>query len=154
MQSCHTTQRQLFRDSDANFVVHEQCYLCTAPLVSCCHVLLTNFRYYVSQVANNSIQLIAWAFKMDWQRHCLSLPELRISFVHAGDMFIGELACNVCCGAKHLTLHLWPLAYCLPKSHCSLLTASSLVVRFHCCMVNAHRSPIVTHMLVHNTQLL
>ena len=42
------------------------------------------------QISNNSIQLIAWALKVEWQRNHFSLPELHISFAHPGEHFLGE----------------------------------------------------------------
>ena len=50
---------------------------------------------HMPQIADNSIQLIAWAFKVEWQRHHFSLPELQISFAHPGEIFIG-MWCPVC----------------------------------------------------------
>jgi len=42
------------------------------------------------QIAEKSIQLIAWAFKVEWQRHDFSVSELQISFAHAGETFLGK----------------------------------------------------------------
>ncbi|DBA85851.1 hypothetical protein WJX77_011838 [Trebouxia sp. C0004] len=53
------------------------------PCLAALHVQLT-------KLADNSIQLIAWAFKVEWQRRHFSLPELQISFAHPGETFIGH----------------------------------------------------------------
>ncbi|KAL0053339.1 hypothetical protein WJX82_004536 [Trebouxia sp. C0006] len=53
------------------------------PCLAALHVQLT-------KIADNSIQLIAWAFKVEWQRHHFSLPELQISFAHPGETFVGH----------------------------------------------------------------
>lgn len=47
----------------------------------------------VLQISKDSIQLIAWAFKVEWQRKNFSLPELHISFAHPGEQFLGEPPC-------------------------------------------------------------
>lgn len=41
------------------------------------------------QIAKNSIQLMAWALKVEWQRKHFSLAELHISFAHPGEQFLG-----------------------------------------------------------------
>lgn len=56
---------------------------CQVPGHNCLRMI------HMSQIADNSIQLIAWAFKVEWQRHQFSLPELQISFAHPGETFIG-----------------------------------------------------------------
>ncbi|KAL3144635.1 hypothetical protein ABBQ38_001994 [Trebouxia sp. C0009 RCD-2024] len=43
----------------------------------------------LTKISKDSIQLIAWAFKVEWQRKNFSLPELHISFAHPGEQFLG-----------------------------------------------------------------
>lgn len=56
---------------------------------------------HMLQIADNSIQLIAWAFKVEWQRRHFSLPELQISFAHPGETFVG-MWCSVWGVVRHI----------------------------------------------------
>ena len=69
------------------------------------------------QVSKSSIQLIAWTFKVEWQRKNFSLPELHISFAHPGEQFLGEPCLQRTCifGLSVVTRVKYPW-YCVHSS--------------------------------------